>query len=286
MAGECQQITDQNQWSTVRTGDIVKAQFPCIFASVIEIPWYTRECRATSCFSCSATLGKQYPRFHSNYKANRRFPGTRHARFLHPSSEQARNVRRSFRRYRSSWLKKYTWASRGIELYPQNGGQAAVVDAWGFTAYGGFDGARCPFSTFFASPRWSPLRKRAKVVSFFIFFQKLSNNKKWHFSAVDYRNRIALRGGILTWVKRDQIKMASFLIGALHVRPVQCMVPVCMNFSRTVWRWAFFCFFVTSFDLVTGQFPFFLLFVRPNHPMANHQFSFSLSFCKNWCWFL
>ena len=52
--------------------------------------------------------------------------------------------------------------------------------------------------------------------------------------------RIALRGGILTWVKRDQIKMASCLIGALHVRPVQC--TVFMNFSRTVWRWALIVF--------------------------------------------
>ena len=35
-----------------------------------------------------------------------------------------------------------------------------------------------PFSTFFASPRWPPLRMRTKVVSFFIFFQDLSNKKK------------------------------------------------------------------------------------------------------------
>ena len=56
--------------------------------------------------------------------------------------------------------------------------------------------------------------------------------------------RWPLRGGILTWVKRDQIKMASCLIGALHVRPVQC--TVCMNFSRTVWRWALFVFLDTN----------------------------------------
>ena len=52
-----------------------------------------------------------------------------HAFFIH-HHEQARNVCKSFRRYRFSWLKKYMWVSRGIELYPQNGGQAAVVDAW------------------------------------------------------------------------------------------------------------------------------------------------------------
>ena len=69
MAGECQRITDQNRWTTVRTG-IVKAQFPCIFSGVIETPWYTGDCRASSCLSCSATLSKQFPRFHSNYTAN------------------------------------------------------------------------------------------------------------------------------------------------------------------------------------------------------------------------
>ena len=34
------------------------------------------------------------------------------------------------------------------------------------------------FFDIFASPRWSPLRMRTKVVSFFIFFQELSNKKK------------------------------------------------------------------------------------------------------------
>ena len=37
--------------------------------------------------SCSSTLSKQFPRFHSNYTySQRRLPGTRHARFLHLSS--------------------------------------------------------------------------------------------------------------------------------------------------------------------------------------------------------
>ena len=35
-----------------------------------------------------------------------------------------------------------------------------------------------PFFDVFASPRWSPLRMRTKVVSFFVFFQELSNKKK------------------------------------------------------------------------------------------------------------
>ena len=50
-----------------------------------------------------------------------------HAFFIH---HHDRNVCKSFRRYRSSWLKKYMWVSRRIELCPQNGGQAAVIDAW------------------------------------------------------------------------------------------------------------------------------------------------------------
>ena len=35
-----------------------------------------------------------------------------------------------------------------------------------------------PIFDIFASPRWSPLRMRTKVVSFFILFQELSNKKK------------------------------------------------------------------------------------------------------------
>ena len=35
-----------------------------------------------------------------------------------------------------------------------------------------------PIFDIFASPRWSPLRISTKVVSFFIFFQELSNKKK------------------------------------------------------------------------------------------------------------
>ena len=102
MAGECQQITDQNQRTTVRTGNIVNAQFPCILARVIETSWYTGECRATSYMSCSATLSKQFPCFHSNYTANVVFQGRDMPAFLIHHHEQARNVRKSFRWYRSS----------------------------------------------------------------------------------------------------------------------------------------------------------------------------------------
>ena len=40
-----------------------------------------------------------------------------------------------------------------------------------------FDGARCPFSTFCESPRWSPLRMRTKVMSF-SYFSKSFQTKK------------------------------------------------------------------------------------------------------------
>ena len=111
-------------------GGRVKAQFPCVFARDLETPWYIGECRATSCLSCCSTLSKQFPRFHSNYTVTVVFQGQDMHAFFICHHEQARNVRKSFRRYRSSWLKKYIWVARGIELYPQNGGQAAVVDAW------------------------------------------------------------------------------------------------------------------------------------------------------------
>ena len=83
-------------------GDRVKAQFPCVFARDLETPWYIGECRATSCLSCSSTLSKQFLRFHSNYTANVVFQGQDMHAFFICHHEQARNVRKSFRRYRSS----------------------------------------------------------------------------------------------------------------------------------------------------------------------------------------
>ena len=50
-----------------------------------------------------------------------------------------------------------------------------------------------PFFDIFASPR-SPLRMRTKVVSFFIFFQELSNQKKIK-ALRPKMTKIALRGG-------------------------------------------------------------------------------------------
>ena len=51
-----------------------------------------------------------------------------------------------------------------------------------------------PFFDIFASPRWSPLRMRTKMVSFFIFFQELSNKKKIK-ALRPKMTKIASRGG-------------------------------------------------------------------------------------------
>ena len=51
-----------------------------------------------------------------------------------------------------------------------------------------------PVFDIFASPRWSPLRMRTKVVSFFIFFQELSNKKKIK-ALRPKMTKIASRGG-------------------------------------------------------------------------------------------
>ena len=51
-----------------------------------------------------------------------------------------------------------------------------------------------PFFDIFASPRWSPLRMRTKVASFFIFFQELSNKKKIK-ALRPKMTKIASRGG-------------------------------------------------------------------------------------------
>ena len=51
-----------------------------------------------------------------------------------------------------------------------------------------------PFFDIFASPRWSPLRMRTKVASFFIFFQEFSNKKKIK-ALRPKMTKIASRGG-------------------------------------------------------------------------------------------
>ena len=59
-----------------------------------------------------------------------------------------------------------------------------------------------PFFDIFASPRWSPLRMRTKVASFFIFFQELSNKKKIK-ALRPKMTKIASRGSCLKSRKWD-----------------------------------------------------------------------------------
>ena len=132
MAGECQWITDQNQWTAVRTGGSKSS----VFLHLRWSYWNTLVHRGLSCHQLFVLLCHSQqavpvlPQQLHRLSADVVFQGRNmHAFFIH-HHEQARNVCKSFRRYRSSWLKKYMWVSRGIELNQQNGGQAAVVDAW------------------------------------------------------------------------------------------------------------------------------------------------------------
>ena len=72
-----------------------------------------------------------------------------------------------------------------------------------------------PFFDNFASPRWSPLRMRTKVVSFFIFFQELSNKKK--FKALRPKmTKIASRGGSSREEKTARIQAVDWRKNELH----------------------------------------------------------------------
>ena len=68
-----------------------------------------------------------------------------------------------------------------------------------------------PFFDIFAFPRWSPLRMRTKVASFFIFFQELSNKKKIK-ALRPKMTKIASRGGpALTSVRPRRQLSGGFL---------------------------------------------------------------------------
>ena len=63
----------------------------------------------------------------------------------------------------------------------------------------------------FASPRWSPLRMRTKVVSIFIFFQELSNKKKLRL--YDQRWLKSLKGGgVLSFLSHAFLSNRAFYI--------------------------------------------------------------------------
>ena len=68
-----------------------------------------------------------------------------------------------------------------------------------------------PFFDIFASPRWSPLRMRTKVASFFIFFQELSNKKKIK-ALRPKMTKIASRGGSCLKVLEGEFVTPVFLL--------------------------------------------------------------------------
>ena len=99
-----------------------------------------------------------------------------------------------------------------------------------------------PFFDIFASPRWSPLRMRTKVASFFIFFQELSNKKKIK-ALRPKMTKIASRGGgVLPLVTWAVLALLSHLQSAF---PVQILPLVSHNrmlqnksiLARSAWFW-------------------------------------------------
>ena len=66
-----------------------------------------------------------------------------------------------------------------------------------------------PIFDIFASPRWSPLRMRTKVVSFFIFFQELSNKKKIK-ALRPKMTKLASRGSCLNKIRVFMFKIPDF----------------------------------------------------------------------------
>ena len=84
-----------------------------------------------------------------------------------------------------------------------------------------------PFFDIFASPRWSPLRMRTKVASFFIFFQDLSNKKKIK-ALRPKMTKIASRGGgpALTGSSQQPASKAVFFFELIGSDP--CLRPASM----------------------------------------------------------
>ena len=68
-----------------------------------------------------------------------------------------------------------------------------------------------PFFDIFVSPRWSPLRMRTKVVSFFIFFQELSNKKKI-MALRPKMTKIVSRGSCLKGEVYPEMKLCELLV--------------------------------------------------------------------------
>ena len=118
VAEECQQITDQNQWTTVRTGDKVKAQFPCIFAGLLKHPGTQGNvvppavCLALPLSASSSRVSTATTQPMSSSKDKTRTFSSSSSRKNSESSQELSG------RYRSSWLKKYMWVLRGNGAIP------------------------------------------------------------------------------------------------------------------------------------------------------------------------
>ena len=85
MAGERQRITDQNQWATVKTGDSKSS----VSLHLRKSNSNTLVHRGLSCHQLFVLLchsQQAVPALPQQLHGQRRLPGTRHARFLHPSS--------------------------------------------------------------------------------------------------------------------------------------------------------------------------------------------------------
>ena len=87
------------------------------------------------CLARAATLSKQFPCFHSTFTASVVFQGQEmHTFFIH-HHEQARNVRKSFRRYRSSWQKKVPVGIEKIRTIHTKWRTSSGLRLGRFTAY-------------------------------------------------------------------------------------------------------------------------------------------------------
>ena len=85
MAGECQLITDQNQWTTVRTGDSKSS----VSLHPRKSYWNTLVHSGLSCHQLFVLLCHSQQAVSvlpQQLHSQRRLRGTRHAAFLHPSS--------------------------------------------------------------------------------------------------------------------------------------------------------------------------------------------------------
>ena len=110
-----------------------------------------------------------------------------------------------------------------------------------------------PFFNIFASPRWSPLRMRTKVASFFIFFQELSNKKKIK-ALRPKMTKIASRGSCL---KSDFLKILSLnpypSLWITYPTPLLALLFIIFSAASHFWNAMRFLLLVITFTCVVGD---------------------------------